>query len=117
MESRCIRSGGPAARRYFGKHPRDLNPVEAAFFSSILPSPKARYRQYCNGELSKWTAGKIERVLGLMLKRGRLTQEEYDAAMLMPLAFDATNVVSEQECNAMVSRAIHRARPPNPLKK
>jgi membrane peptidoglycan carboxypeptidase len=108
---------GPAAKRYFGKHPRDLNPVEAAFFSSILPSPKARYRQYCNGELFNWTAGKIERILALLLKRGRLTQQEFDAAAQTPLQFDTSTMVSAKECNNMVSRAIHGARPTNPLKK
>ncbi|HEY5091057.1 MAG TPA: biosynthetic peptidoglycan transglycosylase, partial [Polyangia bacterium] len=33
---------GAATRHYFGKKPADLNPLEAAFFSSILPSPKRR---------------------------------------------------------------------------
>jgi membrane peptidoglycan carboxypeptidase len=40
---------GPAARHYFGKSASDLGPLEAAFFSSILPSPKRRYVQYCAG--------------------------------------------------------------------
>ena len=40
---------GAATRHYFGKTPADLTPLEAAFFSSILPSPKRRYVQYCHG--------------------------------------------------------------------
>ena len=40
---------GAATRHYFGKKPSELTPLEAAFFSSILPSPKRRYVQYCHG--------------------------------------------------------------------
>lgn len=108
---------GPAARHYFGKAARDLTPKEAAFFSSILPSPKARYRQYCSGTLTRWTGSKIDRILGLMRKRDRLTQEEYDAALLQPLVFVKDGTESEQECNKRVNRALKNARPTNPLKK
>ena len=48
---------GPAAGTSSARRPKDLNPVEAAFFSSILPSPKERYKQYCAGTLTKWTDG------------------------------------------------------------
>jgi len=108
---------GPAARHYFGKEARYLTPKEAAFFSSILPSPKARYRQYCSGTLTRWTGSKIDRILGLMLKRGRLTQEEYDAAIMQPLVFVKDGTETEQECNKRVNRALKNARPTNPLKK
>ncbi len=108
---------GPAARHYFGKAAKDITPKEAAFFSSILPSPKQRYRQYCNGTLTRWTGTKIDRILGLMLKRGRLTQEEYDAAMLEPLVFVKDGSETEADCNKRVSRALKNARPTNPLKK
>ena len=55
-----------------------LTPTEAAFFSTILPSPKLRYSQYCAGTLTNWTDDKIHRILKIMLDRKRLTQEEYD---------------------------------------
>jgi len=108
---------GPAARHYFGKRAADLTPKEAAFFSSILPSPKARYRQYCNGTLTRWTEGKIDRILALMVKRGRLTQEQYDAAVLEPLVFVKDGTETEDECNKRVSRALKHARSTNPQKK
>jgi len=76
-----------AAKTYFGKHPRDLNPVEAAFFSTLLPAPKRRYKQFCKGKLNRFTENKIQRILKLMLKRERLTQEEYDEAVVTPLEF------------------------------
>ncbi|MEM9490736.1 MAG: biosynthetic peptidoglycan transglycosylase, partial [Myxococcota bacterium] len=106
---------GPAARHYFGKHPRDLNPVEAAFFSSILPSPKRRYRQYCDDKLTRWGRSKIARVLKTMHKRGRLTDEEYEIAAVTPLVFDRTEAPPQRECRRMIKRAIKNARPTNPM--
>ncbi|MBS1122621.1 MAG: glycosyl transferase family 51 [Deltaproteobacteria bacterium] len=108
---------GPATRHFFGKEPKDLNPVEAAFFSTILPSPKARYMQYCAGTLTKWTTDKIQRILGIMLKRDRLTQLEYDQAMATPLVFAKDGTETEQDCLKRVKKAIKNARPTNPLKK
>ncbi|HTM23503.1 MAG TPA: biosynthetic peptidoglycan transglycosylase, partial [Kofleriaceae bacterium] len=108
---------GPAARRYFGKSARDLNPVEAAFFSSILPNPKGRYRQYCEDKLSKYTVTKIARILELMYKRGHITAEEYELAKNTPLVFDRAGAGSLDECKAQIYRAVKNARPTNPMKK
>jgi hypothetical protein len=106
---------GPAAYHFFGKKPKDLTPTEAAFFSTILPSPKERYKQYCAGTLTKWTTDKIERVLKIMLSRDRLTQSEYDAAIATPLAFSKDGMESEDDCLKRVKKAIKNARPTNPL--
>jgi membrane peptidoglycan carboxypeptidase len=108
---------GPASWHFFSKPPKDLNPVEAAFFSTILPSPKARYKQYCNGTLTKWTNGKIQRILAIMLKRDRLTQAEYDQAIATPLVFAKDDSESEQDCLRRVTKAIKNARPTNPLQR
>ena len=106
---------GPAAYHFFGKKPKDLNPVESAFFSTILPSPKERYKQYCAGTLTKWTTGKIDRILQIMLKRDRLTQSEYDDAVATPLLFSKDDMETEDECMKRVKKAIKNARPTNPL--
>jgi hypothetical protein len=108
---------GPAAREYFGKAAKDLNPVEAAFFSSILPNPKDRYKQYCQGALYKWTQAKIDRILQLELKRDRLTQEEYDKAIATPLVFVKSSTETEKDCLERVKKAIKNARPTAPPKK
>ncbi|HLL24962.1 MAG TPA: transglycosylase domain-containing protein [Kofleriaceae bacterium] len=108
---------GPAARHFFGKHPKDLNPVEAAFFSSILPSPKERYKQYCANTLTKWTDAKIKRILALMLKRERLTPAENDAAVATPLLFIKDGSETEDDCLRRVKKAIKNARSTNPLKR
>jgi hypothetical protein len=106
---------GAAAREYFGKPAKDLNPVEAAFFSSILPNPKDRYRQYCQNTLTKWTEGKIQRQLAKMFERKQLTQEEYDKALATPLVFVKDGSESEEDCLKRVKNAIKNARPTNPL--
>jgi hypothetical protein len=105
---------GPAARHYFGKHPRDLNPVESAFFSSILPNPKQRYMQYCEGELSRWGDAKVQRILKTMHQRERLTDDEYQAALGTPLLFDRSEALPEKECKDMTRRMIKRTRPTTP---
>jgi membrane peptidoglycan carboxypeptidase len=107
---------GPATRHYFGKEPHALNPVEAAFFSSILPSPKERYKQYCANTLTKLTEEKIKLYLSVMLKRKRLTQEEYDEALETPLQFVKDSDETEEECLKRTQKAIKNARPTNPMK-
>ena len=78
---------GNASHRYFGKRAAELNPTESAFFSSILPAPRRRFRQYCRDKLTGWTERKIERILGLMLKRNRINEAEFEQAMITPIAF------------------------------
>jgi len=108
---------GPAAKHYFGKHPRDLNLVEAAFFSSILPNPKQRYQQYCQGTLTKWTTAKIDRIIELMLKRERITQDEYWRAKSTPLVFMKDGTETEDECMKRVKKALKNAVSTNPMAK
>lgn len=108
---------GAATKHYFGKPAKDINPVEAAFFSSILPSPKERYKQYCAGTLNRWTTDKIQRILAIMYKRDRLTQAEYDLALATPLAFVRDGEETEDDCLRRTKKAIKNARSTNPLRK
>jgi membrane peptidoglycan carboxypeptidase len=105
---------GPAAQAYFGKRARDLNPLEAAFFSSILPSPKKRYLQYCEGELNRWGDAKVQRILKLNHERGLITDAEYEAAQATPLQFARTETFSKEECVTMTKRMIQKTRPTQP---
>jgi membrane peptidoglycan carboxypeptidase len=76
-----------ASRHYFAKDPRDLDAGEATWLASILPSPKTYYRYYEEGRISD---GWFRRMVGLydiMLERGRMTQDEYDAAVRQPPRF------------------------------
>jgi hypothetical protein len=88
-----------AARHYFGKKPSELNPLEAAFFSSILPSPKRRYVQYCHGSLSAQWDRYVRRIMAKAHERGRLTDEEYQAWASEPFKFDRSEATfTERQC-------------------
>ncbi|MBP8806929.1 MAG: transglycosylase domain-containing protein [Kofleriaceae bacterium] len=106
---------GPAARAYFGKSASDLTLREAAFFSSILPNPKERYRQYCKGELRRWTEDKIGRILDKMLERQRITAAEHAEAKASPLVFAKDGTETEAQCLRRVEQALKKARPTNPM--
>jgi hypothetical protein len=100
---------GAAARHYFNKHPRDINPVEAAFFSSILPNPKKRHRQYCANKLWSWSARKIRRYLAIMYKRKRLTDDEFLQAQQTKLEFAREPDISARECRNAARAAMKKA--------
>ncbi len=90
---------GAATRHYFGKKPADLTPLEAAFFSSILPSPKRRYVQYCHGSLSPQWDRYVRRILGKVHERGRITDDEYAAYSAQPFVFDRSEAsFTEKQC-------------------
>jgi hypothetical protein len=90
---------GAATRHYFGKKPIELNPVEAAFFSSILPSPKRRYVQYCHGSLSSQWDKYVHRIVAKVHERGRLTDDEATQFAVTPLVFDRKEATfTEKQC-------------------
>jgi hypothetical protein len=97
---------GAAAQHYFGKPASDLTPLEAAFFSSILPSPKRRYIQYCHGQPFPPWDKYVRRILTKVHERGRLTEEEFAQSMAQPLIFDPAGRPggSEAECLAWVKK-------------
>ncbi len=106
---------GAASRHYFGKKPADLNPLEAAFFSSILPSPKRRYVQYCHGALSPQWDRYIRRILGKVHERGRITDDEYAAFSAQPLVFDRGEAsFTEKQCLDWVKNMAPRPEPETP---
>jgi len=103
---------GPAARHYFGKEPSALTPLEAAFFSSILPSPKKRYVQYCHGTLTPQWERYLRRILSKMHERGRLNEEEYATATASTLVFDKSEMtMTEKQCNDWVRKITARPEP------
>lgn len=81
-----------ASSIYFGKHPRSLEPVEAAFLAQLLPAPRRRYFQYCKAELDRRTKTKIERVLNNMNKRNRLSDAELELAQASTIEFNPEKV-------------------------
>jgi hypothetical protein len=106
---------GAATRHYFGKKPADLTPLEAAFFSSILPSPKRRYVQYCHGSLSQQWDRYVRRILAKVHERGRITDDEYAATAGQPFVFDRGEAsFTEKQCLEWVKSMAARPEPETP---
>jgi hypothetical protein len=102
---------GAAARHYFGKRPADLTPLESAFFSSILPSPKRRYVQYCHGALTPQWDRYVHKILTTVHARGHITDDEYAAFSAQPFVFDRQEAsFSEKQCLEWVKNMA----PPKP---
>jgi len=69
---------GHGSRYYFGKPPALLTPREASFLAAMLPGPRVAYNPYRNlGKVLK----RSDMILGLMRKKGVLSEEEYQAAL------------------------------------
>ena len=105
---------GRATRHYFGKSPKDLNPREASFFSSILPNPKRRYIQYCKGTADEAWEKYVDRIVRRVHSRGRLTDEELQQAMTSRLVFDRAEAMPDRECLALIQH-LTELPPPAPL--
>ena len=90
---------GAAVRHYFGKKPSELTPLEAAWFSSIMPNPKRRYVQYCHGApVAQWDKY-LHRIMAKTHERGRLTDDEYAAYAPQTLTFDRKEATfTEKQC-------------------
>jgi hypothetical protein len=106
---------GAATRHYFGKKPSELTPLEAAFFSSILPSPKRRYIQYCHGTPAAQWDKYIHRIMAKTHERGRLTDDEYTEYATQTLAFDRKEATfTEKQCLDWVRAMAARPEPEAP---
>jgi Transglycosylase len=77
-----------AAEHYFGKHPSELTPPEAAYLALMLPSPVRRHAHYCRGEPSPAFHIKVARVLRIMNERGRLDDLDFEAWKDITVVFD-----------------------------
>jgi hypothetical protein len=95
-----------AARHYFGKHPGELSPPEAAFLALMLPSPVRRHASWCHGAPTASMQIKLQRILGIMHDRKRLSEEDYLMWKDMPLQFDTTERNDEGSCLAEIDRLL-----------
>jgi membrane peptidoglycan carboxypeptidase len=106
---------GAATRHYFGKRPSELTPLEAAFFSSILPSPKRRYVQYCHGSLLPQWEKYVHRIMAKAHERGRLTDEEYTPYVTQTLSFDRKEATfTEKQCLEWIKKMSPKQEPEAP---
>lgn len=69
-----------AAQHYFEKAPREMDPVEVAFLTRLLPAPRRWGGQKEKGKVEGWYAKRIERLLALLVSRGHLSPEHLEAA-------------------------------------
>jgi hypothetical protein len=90
---------GAATRHYFGKLPKEITPLEAAFFASILPSPKRRYVQYCRGTPSEKWDKYVRRILRRMASKGFVSEAGMAEAESQSLTFNRDlEALSEKDC-------------------
>jgi hypothetical protein len=87
----------PAARRYFGKEPRDLTPRQMAFLAAIVPGPVKYQRSFANGTLSPGFRPLVDNLLAKLRSVDALTEGEYQAALaeetyVLPAAATAASV-------------------------
>lgn len=97
-----------AADHYFGKHPADLTPPEAAYLALMLPSPVRRHVHYCNGQPSDAFKVKIQRILGIMHGRGRIDALDYEVYKDGEIVFDLRDRGDSGACRAEID-ALMRA--------
>jgi hypothetical protein len=98
---------GAAARHYFGKAAKDLSPLEAAFFASLLPSPKRRYVQYCKGELSPAWDKYVRRLLKRMAEKSYVDAKAMEEAATQTLTFARDkDALSEADCSKQLKELL-----------
>ncbi len=68
-----------AAEAYFGKDPRQLTPLEAAFLAANKPHPRVGYRVYESKKWSPWWQERMISVLRKMREDGVITEEQFIA--------------------------------------
>jgi hypothetical protein len=69
-----------AARFFYGKQPSELTLGESIFLASIIPKPKAYRSSFdSHGNLKPRVAWYFRLISGILLRRGQITQEEYDS--------------------------------------
>jgi hypothetical protein len=99
-----------AADHYFGKKPRDLSSLEAAYLALMLPTPVRRHVYYCKNELTPRMQTKLRRIHGLMYTRGRIDETEYLLWKDAQLVFDPGDRGDESRCLAQIDRLMGATR-------
>lgn len=78
---------GDAAYHWFGKRPEELSLGECIFLASIIPSPRRYHSFFEAGAITPRWENYLKMLLGVMHKRGRITEEELAAVDLSRLRF------------------------------
>ena len=96
---------GRATHELFDKPVYELMPVDAAYFSSIVPKPRTSYHNFCKGEIDDDTRNRMQRALTLMVNEGEISPEDWKAATETHVVF-AERKDSEADCMARRKQAL-----------
>ncbi len=88
---------GDATRELFDKPVHELMPVDAAYFSAIIPRPRFSYQNFCTSQIDSATLTRMQRALTLLVNEGKLSVEDWRAATSTPVVF-AVGKSSAAEC-------------------
>jgi Transglycosylase len=75
----------PAARRYFGREPRDLTPAEMAFLVEIIPGPIKYQTSFAHGTPGPGLRLLIDGLLAKLRSVDAISETEYQRAISEPL--------------------------------
>jgi hypothetical protein len=78
---------GPASWHYFGRPPSELDPLEATFLISLLPSPVKKHGMYDRGSIGEGYLGYLRTLLKAEHAHGRLDDDELENALDHELTF------------------------------
>ncbi len=65
-----------ASQHYFNRAPGDLTLLQAIWLGDIVPNPRAFYHQYRDGKVSDSTKTTLCWIADVMVKRGKIAEEE-----------------------------------------
>ena len=80
-----LRGLRPAARRYFGREPRELSPAEMAFLVAIIPGPIKYQSSFVHGMPGPGLRSLIDELLRKLRSVDAIGDEEYRHALSEPI--------------------------------
>jgi hypothetical protein len=80
-----LRGLRPAARRYFGREPRELTPAQMAFLVAIIPGPIKYQSSFAHGSPGPGLRSLIDELLGKLRSVDAIGDEDYRRALAEPL--------------------------------
>ena len=80
-----LRGLRPAARRYFGREPRELTPAEMAFLVAIIPGPIKYQSSFAHGTPGPGLRSLIDELLAKLRSVDAIGEEEYRQALDEPI--------------------------------
>jgi Transglycosylase len=80
-----LRGLRPAARRYFGREPRELTPAEMAFLVVIIPGPIKYQSSFAHGTPGPGLRSLIDELLAKLRSVDAIGEEEYRRALSEPI--------------------------------